>query len=75
MKIRTADLERLLFEQKGRCFYCSTPLSAERHLEHKVPLARGGAHALENVCWSCPPCNLRKSTKTAQEFLGQEKCA
>lgn len=54
--------------QHGRCYYCSKQLTADRHLEHKTPLVRGGAHALVNLCWSCPSCNRRKGTKTETEF-------
>lgn len=62
-------LALLLEAQDGACRYCRNPLDGEKHLEHRVPLARGGAHAPHNVCWSCPSCNLRKGTMTEAEFL------
>ncbi len=34
-----------------------------------VPLSRGGTNGRENLCLSCPDCNLRKGTKTVNEFL------
>jgi hypothetical protein len=36
---------------------------ARFHLEHVVPLSRGGATDLENLAWACPGCNLRKSDR------------
>lgn len=63
------NIKDLLFlEQEGLCFYCKKTLSIS-HLEHKIPLSRGGFHDISNVCLACPPCNLRKGTKTAEEFL------
>lgn len=63
------SLGMLLHVQEGRCYYCRALLGSDKHLEHRTPLVRGGAHAIDNACWSCPSCNRRKGTKTEQEFL------
>jgi hypothetical protein len=63
------DLCAMFDSQDGLCYYCRTPLGAERHLEHKTPLSRGGAHAVRNLCWACPSCNCRKHTQTEAEFI------
>jgi hypothetical protein len=60
-------VERLFVEQEGSCFYCNRELQ-DYHLEHKVPISRGGLHDDDNLCLSCPTCNLRKKDKTAEEF-------
>lgn len=53
-----------------RCYLCDAPLEAvPMHLDHVVPLARGGAHTLENLRPSCARCNLRKGAKTPEELL------
>jgi 5-methylcytosine-specific restriction endonuclease McrA len=67
--VTAKHLAMLLEAQDACCRYCRRPLDGERHLEHRVPLARGGAHAPSNLCWSCPPCNLSKGTRTEAEFL------
>ena len=36
---------------------------ASFHLEHIIPLARGGTSDLENLAWACPGCNLKKSDR------------
>lgn len=33
------------------------------HLDHVVPLSKGGLHCYNNVQTSCPPCNLVKNDK------------
>jgi 5-methylcytosine-specific restriction endonuclease McrA len=55
-----------------RCYYCNKRVPRkERHIDHKIPLARGGAHAVENLCCACADCNMRKHTRTVEEFTGQ----
>jgi 5-methylcytosine-specific restriction endonuclease McrA len=63
------DLQALLERQVGRCAYCPNDLDHKRHLDHRTPLSRGGAHAIGNLCWTCPTCNRRKGQKTAEEFV------
>lgn len=63
------DLNVLWYDQGGCCFYCQTPLFSVYHVEHVIPLSRGGADALSNVQLACPTCNLRKGVKNAEEFM------
>ena len=56
--------------QRGRCYWCNEKLAAW-HLDHVVPLARGGAHRPENVVLACKTCNLRKGVRSVQEFAGR----
>lgn len=67
----TLDEENNLFEeQNGKCYYCSTDLTAplKKHLEHKIPLVKGGNDTKENLCWACPSCNYKKHVKTEEEY-------
>jgi len=61
----------LLREAQGdACRYCRTPLvKGATHLDHRTPLARGGAHEPANVCLACASCNLKKHAMTEAEFL------
>ena len=51
---------------EGRCYYCGT--DGPMHMEHMIPLSRGGTHTADNVVPACPTCNLSKHTLTADEF-------
>ena len=53
--------------QEGRCHYCAQPVT-EYHVDHYIPLARGGSNGPENIVIACPPCNLKKGTKMPHEF-------
>ncbi|MCW2904686.1 MAG: hypothetical protein JWO67_6951 [Streptosporangiaceae bacterium] len=56
------DWQRLVRRYGGRCAYCSAPVE-KPDLDHVVPIARGGRHAIGNVLPACPPCNARKQAQ------------
>jgi 5-methylcytosine-specific restriction endonuclease McrA len=48
-----------------KCYYCkSRILSSTLHWDHIIPLSKGGQHSVENLCVSCPTCNLTKGAKS-----------
>ncbi len=52
----------------GRCQYCLMDQSlqgASFHVEHIIPLCRGGVTELPNLALACPSCNLRKADRTS----------
>ena len=47
---------------RGICHICNKKVSSTNwHLDHIIPLSRGGKHSYENVAVSHPKCNLVKS--------------
>lgn len=50
----------------GRCIYCEGPFE---HVDHFMPLALGGRHALDNLVPSCSKCNLSKKDKDPSEWV------
>ncbi|QPB09571.1 hypothetical protein CPT_Sycamore_031 [Streptomyces phage Sycamore] len=58
---RTKILARWLW----KCAYCNAPAE---HLDHVVPLSRGGADKESNMVPACAPCNLSKGAKTLEEW-------
>ena len=49
---------------KGRCGICRKKVDpADWHLDHIVPLSRGGEHSYANVQVTHPFCNESKGTK------------
>lgn len=67
------ELNALFEEQEGLCYYCGRLLyesfETSFHIEHMVPISRGGSNNIENIALSCASCNLHKHTKTHEEFL------
>lgn len=68
-RITPLDIEQMWTDQAGRCAYCAGMLKLGYHIEHKVPLSRGGSNGAENICLSCKTCNHKKHARTDVEFL------
>lgn len=51
------------------CYLCLNPIQFRKdHLEHKIPLSRGGTNLYDNLAVACQGCNCRKNCKTEEEF-------
>ena len=51
------------------CFWCrgsSPPKTC--HTDHIKPLAKGGAHSIENLAVSCAPCNMKKGARLIEDW-------
>lgn len=71
-QLRAGDLARRLKQQKGHCWWCGANVTIrDCHVDHAVPLSRGGENDLRNVVVACPACNMRKiNNKMPEEFAG-----
>jgi 5-methylcytosine-specific restriction endonuclease McrA len=66
-----AELKELLFRGRrtAQCCFCRRPLSFESAtIEHRIPLSKGGAWALENLTLSCRDCNQERGAEDFTEF-------
>jgi hypothetical protein len=62
------QLDRLLFEQGGDCFFCKQPLAkADASVEHLVAQANGGTSAEENVVACCKAINALLGSKPLKD--------
>lgn len=76
----TVELLQKIYEENIKlfgtltCFYCKEKIEfGKDHIEHKIPISRGGLSIYENLTVSCPLCNFTKGRKTEQEFLEWRK--
>lgn len=68
----TKEDVRVLLESQGRfCFYCSDALT-KFHVDHFIPLARGGSNGPENLVLSCPTCNFSKASRMPWEWMPEK---
>ena len=51
----------------NHCVYCGE--TSNLSVDHKIPLKRGGSHALDNIQRLCRKCNTRKNDSTHDELL------
>lgn len=69
--ISGAVLAAWTVEQPKVCFYCAVDCDEGFHVDHFIPLSKGGAHVLTNLRIACAPCNLRKNAKMPDEFMAE----
>jgi 5-methylcytosine-specific restriction endonuclease McrA len=62
------DVRALLEGQKFLCFWCSDDINGRHHIDHLIPLAKGGSNWPDNIVASCATCNHRKGAKMPNEF-------
>lgn len=62
------ELQNLFRLQRGKCTYCCTSLKSGYHVDHYIPLARGGTNWISNIRLACKTCNLKKSAKDPLKF-------
>ena len=55
------------------CEYCLSKIEESYHLEHIIPVSKGGKSDLSNLAIVCPKCNLQKLTKSLEDF-NSEAC-
>ncbi len=70
-----ADVEKLFDLQRGKCATCSCSLKKKGknvyHVDHIMPLVRGGGNGPDNLQLLCPPCNLKKNAKDPIDWANQ----
>lgn len=50
----------------NRCAYCEA--LGDLHIEHVVPISKGGTHALGNIVPACSTCNFSKRDKEVEQW-------
>lgn len=62
----SAQAAAILKLQNGRCAYCDATVNL--HLDHAIPLARGGSNWPWNLQWLCAHHNISKGARTDAEY-------
>jgi hypothetical protein len=62
------ELKALFQRQRGKCAYCGVSIRNGYHIDHVIPLARGGSNWIANIALACAKCNLTKSATDPIEF-------
>lgn len=66
---KTHIINHLLVAQRGKCASCHVNVIEKHHLDHIVPLAKGGTNNRSNFQLLCPACNLSKHAKDPLAFM------
>jgi 5-methylcytosine-specific restriction endonuclease McrA len=72
-KFTVADIDAKFAAQRGLCFYCSRTITPKTfHVDHYIPLSRGGTNEPSNIVLACAKCNLSKHTALPEHFKPKE---
>lgn len=71
-----ADIELVRKGQTNRkgkliCWWCDEPIEGAYHIDHRIPLSRGGTNDAGNLCLAHPTCNVKKHNKLPSEYNGR----
>ena len=70
-KIKPKHLRQRFDDFDGCCAYCGKKLqwgARDCHIEHIVPLSKGGGHVLSNIVYACKACNFNKYNHDAEQW-------
>lgn len=68
-QVTKKDIARML---KKPCVYCGAP---SEHIDHVVPIIKGGRHSIGNMAPACAFCNVSKGAKLVSEWKAWKKNA
>lgn len=67
------DREEKWKDQKGKCYYCDTPITKdELTFDHVIPIKKVKFHTSNNCVVSCSSCNQDKGHKDLEEWKSSE---
>lgn len=69
-KLSKGIVVKLLSFQKHRCVVCRVSLKKSGyHVDHIIPLSKGGKNTDRNIQLTCPACNIKKKAKDPIIFM------
>ncbi len=63
-----ADIEDIRKAQGNRCYICHKKLGPDFHVDHFIPLSKGGTNDPGNLRLACPFCNKSKNSRHPHEL-------
>lgn len=66
--LSTSDRAAVFARYGYCCAYCGT-VEGVFHIDHIIPVARGGTNSLDNLTVACSGCNLSKGDRLLEEWM------
>jgi 5-methylcytosine-specific restriction endonuclease McrA len=68
--VKGRQIKERFAEFGNRCAYCNG--TGDLHIEHVIPISKGGTHALGNILPACLRCNYSKGTKEVETWYRRQ---
>lgn len=66
------EVTQHLVTQKYKCWWCGRRITGKNyHVDHRIPLSRGGTDYANNIVISCPHCNMSRADRLPHEWNGR----
>lgn len=65
------DIENLMHMQRAMCAECRKGINTGYHVDHIMPLSKGGSNYPHNLQLLCPSCNCSKHAKDPVDWAQQ----
>jgi len=62
------DIARIMEDQHWRCAYCRRLIRKNHHVDHIIPLSKGGSNWPKNLQLTCEACNFKKNANDPIDF-------
>jgi len=62
------DILKIYASQKGKCWWCEKAVGKNFHIDHRIPISRGGSNDPSNLVVTCPFCNYSKNDRLPHEW-------
>lgn len=69
---RKVDIDILRKKLGFRCKWCNRKI-LKFHIDHIIPLSKGGTNGPSNITIACPSCNVRKGSMLPTEWQAYSK--
>jgi 5-methylcytosine-specific restriction endonuclease McrA len=66
-----AEVRLQYSSQHGKCWHCGKHVGKKFHVDHLIPLKKGGRHDASNIVIACAFCNLSKKDKLCYLWNGR----
>jgi len=66
IQVKGREIRAKFAEFGHRCAYCGA--DGDLHIEHVVPISKGGPHSIGNIIPACKDCNLSKRDSDAETW-------
>ncbi len=65
------EIKTLIKHQRHKCAICRVSIRSSRHIDHIIPLSKGGADSIKNIQLLCAECNHSKHAKDPIDWARQ----